>query len=427
MRTITLFIVLTFLSGFIYAQERDLNYFLEQAKLNSPLLNKNKNDSKLIQLELLQVKNMLTKPMVNIEANVLFAPIVSHDNGVNRFEWVSDGADNYKGYDLALTDGGQYLGVVSINQPLFTKPTYQSYSDKADISNQIIENNTALTIHEIEQLVSYQYILCLKSEMQSHISSALLEELKSQLVMMRKMVLNAIYKQTDLLLLQIEYQNFEVEYKTLLAEYRTNLFDLNLLCGINDTNLVAVEDINFQLKSETIAQSRFLDSYKLDSLNNVAGLSIYEQKYKPQVNIFANAGLNAVYQPAFNRLGFSTGIALSWNIYDGHQRKTQREITTLHLQKNEFDKKYLLTQADINKNKILNQIKSLDQRITLFEDQINQYDNLLNVYNQELLQGELSVMDFKNLLKDIAAKKQESLLLKMEKQLLINSYNYWNY
>jgi len=36
-------------------------------------------------------------------------------------------------------------------------------------------------------------------------------------------------------------------------------------------------------------------------------------------------------------------------------------------------------------------------------------------------------MDFKNLLKDITAKKQDYLLLRMEKLLLINSYNYWNY
>ena len=35
-----------------------------------------------------------------------FAPIISHDTNTNRFEWVSAGATNYTGYDLALTDGG---------------------------------------------------------------------------------------------------------------------------------------------------------------------------------------------------------------------------------------------------------------------------------------------------------------------------------
>ena len=69
----------------------------------------------------------------------------------------------------------------------------------------------------------------------------------------------------------------------------------------------------------------------------------------------------------------------------------------------------------------------LNQRIIFNEHQTDQYNQLYNAYIKELSQGEASVMDFKNLLKDIAAKNQESLLLKMEKQFLINSYNYLNY
>jgi len=178
---------------------------------------------------------------------------------------------------------------------------------------------------------------------------------------------------------------------------------------------------------QTCALPIFLISYKLDSLNIIAEQSINELKYKPQVNLFADAGLNAVYLPSFNRLGFSTGIAFSWNIFDGNQREIQREKSTIDLQTIEFEKKNFITQNDIYKNKILNQISTLDQRLKIIEEQIDQYDQLYNAYRKELSQGEVSVIDFKNLLKDIVAKKQESLLLKMEKQMLINSFNYWNY
>ena len=166
---------------------------------------------------------------------------------------------------------------------------------------------------------------------------------------------------------------------------------------------------------------------KLDSLNIIADQAIYELKYKPQLDLFANAGLNAVYVPAFNRLGFSTGLTLTWNIFDGRQRDIQREKSIINLQTIEFEKKNFLTQNDINKNKIINQINVLNQRIIFNEQQTDQYNKLYNAYTKELSQGEASVMDFKNLLKDIAAKNQESLLLKMEKQFLINSYNYLNY
>ncbi len=86
-----------------------------------------------------------------------------------------------------------------------------------------------------------------------------------------------------------------------------------------------------------------------------------------------------------------------------------------------------MTQQQINKSKIISQLKSLDERRLILVNQVTKYDQLYKVYADELAQGLVSVMDFKNLLKDITAKKQDYLLLKMEKQLLVNSYNYWNY
>jgi len=229
------------------------------------------------------------------------------------------------------------------------------------------------------------------------------------------------------MLLQIEVQNYMAECKMYQAEYITNLYDLNLICGINDTTKVDLPDMNLILNHENIISSKFSTAYKLDSLNIIADQAINELKYKPQLDLFANAGLNAVYMPAFNRLGFSTGLTLSWNIFDGRQRDIQREKSNVKLQTLEFEKKDFLTRNEISKNNILNQIKTLDQRIILNEQQMDNYNKLYNVYSMELSQGEASVMDFKNLLKDIAAKNQESILLEMEKQYLINSYNYLNY
>jgi len=36
-------------------------------------------------------------------------------------------------------------------------------------------------------------------------------------------------------------------------------------------------------------------------------------------------------------------------------------------------------------------------------------------------------MEYSFLMKDISEKKQEKLLFEMEKQLVINAWNYWNY
>ena len=415
------------LSMCLNAQTRNLDFYLEQAKINSPLINKNKNENKIVELDLDQIKSILSKPEINLESSVLFAPILSHDNHSDRLKWISNGADNYTGYDLATTDGGQYQAFISLKQPLFTNSKLQTYSNRTDLSSQINENKIALTIHELKQLVSYQYLLCLKSKMQADNSLSLLSQLDEQLLIMQKLVENAIYKQTDFMLLQIDYQNYEIAYKTSQSEYENNLYDLNLICGIKDTKKVNVQEISFQLEPEIIVNSKFSTSYKLDSLNIIAEQKINELKYKPQISLLANAGLSAVYQPSFDRLGFSTGVSFSWNIFDGHQRKIQREKSAINLNTLDFEKKNFLTQADINRNKLINQIDLLNKRIILINEQLNKYDTLLAVYSKELSQGELSVIDFKNVFKDIASKKQEGILLNMEKQFVINSYNYWNY
>ena len=49
------------------------------------------------------------------------------------------------------------------------------------------------------------------------------------------------------------------------------------------------------------------------------------------------------------------------------------------------------------------------------------------MYKSQLRHGDISVMDYSYLLKDISEKKQERLLFEMEKQMVINAYNYWNY
>ena len=268
LKTYILSILLLITYSSLNAQQRDLNFYVEQAKINSPLINKSKNENKVVILDLQQIKSILSKPEINLQSSILFAPIVSHDNNSNRLEWVSNGATKYTGYDMALTDGGQYQAIVSVKQPLLAGSKYQSYSYKAAISGQINENNIALTIHELEQVVGYQYMLCIKSKKQTDNSLLLLNELDGQIRILKKLVENAIYKQTDLMLLQIEIQNYMAEYKMFQSEYMTNLYDLNLICGINDTTKVELQDMDFTFKPEKVVISKFSTSYQTRQLKH---------------------------------------------------------------------------------------------------------------------------------------------------------------
>ena len=424
-----LFIIVSALPSHLWAQKHNLEYYLEQAKSNSTFIHQNQNEKQLVQLDLEQIKKIYSRPEVTVDAGVLFAPIISRDQKRAQFKLTAkDGDyDKYTGYDLAATDGGQYQGIVSVNQGVFNGRKIEIYNDKADIQKQISDNNIELTVHELENAVRHQYLLCLKSKKQADNNLELIRQVDEELTLLKELVKNAIYKQSDLKLLEITRQNYKQAFENFNAEYRDNVYNLNLLCGINEGADVEIEPVEFSLHPEIATDSRFLTSFYLDSLAIIADRNISELKYQPQVNLFANAGMNAVYVPAFNRLGLSTGATFSLTLFDGHQRKTEMEKSLINLETLQFNKEKVKTQNAIQKKFTLGKLASLNKQISLADDQLDQYNQLLEMYKRQLGQADLSVMDYKYLLKDISEKKQERLLFEMEKQMVINAYNYWNY
>jgi outer membrane protein TolC len=425
---IQLFIgVLIIFPVYLFAQQNDLNFYIEKAKANSPFIHKNINEKKVVQLDIEQLKSIYSKPEVTVEAGVLFAPIISHDNNNNQFQLVTKDATDYSGYDLAATDGGQYQAVFSLKQGLFTGSKVKTFKERADIENLISDNNIELTNHELENAVTHQYILCLKSEKQAASSKQLIKVVEDELQTLQKLAENAIYKKTDVMLLEITRQNYLQEYETYLSEYKSNIYDLNLLCGINNESEVTIQDTTFQMNQEINSGSRFLTAFYLDSLSITADRKIYELKYKPDVNFFANGGMNAVYLPAFNRLGFATGLNFKMYLFDGNQRDIERQRSEIKLETLSFEKQKSIEQNSIQKNFTQSRIQSLNKRILLANNQLEQYNELLGNYKIQLENGQISVMDYKYLIKEISTKKQEKLMLEMEKQIVVNAWNYWNY
>lgn len=422
-------VFLLMLPSLAFGQQHNLEFYIEQAKANSTFIHQNQTEKQLVQLDLEQIRKIYSKPEVTVDAGILFAPIISRDQSPAQFKLTAkDGDyDKYIGYDLATSDGGQYTGVVSVNQGIFNGKKIDTYKNRTDIQQQIHDNNIQLTEHELENAVRHQYLLCLKSKRQADNNQELAKEVGNEITIMQELVRNAIYKQSDLKLLEIARQNYEQNYETFQAEYRDNIYNLNLLCGINENANVEIEPVEFNLNSEKVINSQFLTSFYLDSLAIIADRKISELKYQPQFNLFANAGMNAVYRPAFDRFGFGTGATFSLTLFDGQQRKTEFEKSQINLENIQFNKQQTITQNEIQKNFTLDKLCSLDKRIVLADNQLEQYDQLLTMYKSQLTHGTISVMDYSYLLKDISEKKQERLLFEMEKQMVINAYNYWNY
>jgi len=422
---IACFLFLTLLFNTSFAQN-GLRYYIENAEQNSPLINKQSNTNKIIDLNLEQFNAIYKAPKIAINSNVLFSPILSMDGNSNKLEWTSSVSNDYIGYDLGATNGGQYQALVSISQPLFTGKYYEAQENKSSIEKARNTNNIALTKANLKQLVTHQYILCVQSQNQKENIEKTSQLIKEQIQQMKPLVNTGVYKLIDLKLLEITLESSEIEKERLAGVYLSNFNALNLLCGISDTTLHTLESINLQLSNPPQTPSLFRSQFTLDSLSAKAVQKIVHTQYLPQFNAFADAGLNATYQLTPNRLGFSVGVGLKWNLFDGHQEKIMEDKTTVQLSNIGIDKYYFENQNQIRKNNILKQIDNLDKQLALINNQLDDYNQLLELYQIEIKQSLVSVLALQSLIKEINLKQQARINTLMTKEILINSYNYWN-
>lgn len=421
-------LLLSVTTSALHAQN-SLELYISSAKQNSPLIKENQNLSRTNQLEIERLKAQFTKPQVGLTGNFLFAPILATDDNNTSLQLNSKGADKYYGYALGATNGGQYQGFVTVTQPILNQERYKTFAEQANISSRINQNNIKLAVHDIEKFVTDQYVLCLLDLQQSNFAADMMNLLVGQKEIVKKLATNSLVKQSDFSLINIEYKNFETLLATNKATYRRDLMDLNILAGIGDTSLVQLDTLVLSLRNNYASvASQYEDRFRLDSLSLDATQKVFETRYKPQVNLFANSGLNAVaFTNIPRRFGVGAGVSVVWNFYDGKQKEITQRKTKYLMQSIASYRENFLIQNDVRKNQFLTELNSYQERSALLQEQLNDYRQVINSYKKEILFGQQSIINFTNVIKSMAVVQRDYLLLQTNRLLLINAYNYWNW
>lgn len=409
--------------------QRGLETYLDKARQSSPLIRDNQNQIQANALEAQRLQAFYTKPLVQLTGAAQFSPIFSTDGGGVRPELNSNGADRYFGYDLAVSNGGLYQGLVNVTQPISNLFRARAFAEPFVLASQIGQTVIGLGQHDVERIVTDQYILCLQDRLQVQYTDSLLQLLSDQRGIVLKFVEASLLKRSDLTLVDIETQtqrNLRVAYQT---AYRRDVLELNALSGIADTTAVELAPLNLTLAPDIgPVESGFTRRYALDSLALLAQQNIFDLRYRPQWNFIANGGLNTSYLPALpRRLGFSAGVSLIWTLYDGHQKRLNSQRTAVLQQSFGNYRRFILTQNEVRRERLRGELRGLDERLVVFRQQIAGYEAVLASYRGELLQGQLSIINYVTVLKNMVAARRDALLLQSNRQLLINAYNYYNW
>ena len=432
-------LVLSFLS-FEATAQNNVNYYIEQAKAFSPLNKDVRNQSKINLLETERLRAQFLKPQITFNAGYTLAPILLYDNNKTRIDLNSQtSSSDYIGLDLGSTNGGNYQALFSVMQPIWASNRFKPLAEQILVGNKINENNIELTSHDIEKSVVDQFIYCLLDLKQADFVSGIIKLIDEQRDIVLKLAAAALAKESDMMLLNIERQKQVINLTTFQNNYRLHFLDLNVLCGINDTTVQTIAPLdsmmsvlNFEQKKDSssfiVHRSSFLEKYRLDSINAQIAQDVFELKYKPQLNLLVNAGLNGNYIPDFpKRFGWSAGLGFSVYIFDGKQKEINRSKTVLAVQTAAIYKTSFLSQNGLRMMRIADEVRFLQNRQSLLDAQISEYQKLLLAYRRELVRGQISVLNIVTTLKDLTALQQDFITIQVQQQLLINAYNYWNW
>jgi len=399
------FCMMTYVVSF--SQSHDLNFYLQNGIQNSPLL---KDYSNQLQQKKIDSMLVLAQKKISVSADglVQIAPVI---NGI--------------GYEEQISNRGQYSAVVGVNQPIFQNKMVNSQLNNVQIQSQMINANQKISQRELEKAITDQYLTSYHSLSEIQFEQQTISSLENQEKILNELVNSGIYLETDYMTLQLQTQTEKINLKQLQDDYRSNLYALNALCGIADTTTLQIEKPDLVWKGSSTYANPNLLLYSLDSSSAEASKQLLRFNYVPKVNLRGDAGYMAMPTNfSVKKFGFSAGVSLAWNIYDGGKKNLQMQQysvqqSTYSFYKSNYSLKLSLQLADLEKK-----LQSSNEIISQWQNQINDMNKLLSMRRDQMESGQLSMIDYLLLIRyyrDLQKNLNDAML---KQQQIINEHNY---
>ena len=406
-----LVLILAFMPMALCAQIKDLNYYMNVALENSPLLKDYQNQMVMNRLDSL-ILRAVYKPQVNFSSANIYAPKVGR--------W---------GYDPGIIDNGTFNALLSVRQSIIGKGNKKTQLQSYNLDNRVLQNTAKISKQDLNLAVASQYIAAYSDLQGIKYNEEIRILLNKEEVALKRLMEKAVYKQVD-------YLNFFMKLKQHLllidqqkASYENNIALLNYVCGIVDTTAVELKapDITL-LPVPEFENTLQYEQFRLDSLKLKNGDALIDYAYHPKLDAFVDAGFNSTltYQ-GYKNFGASIGLSLIVPLYDGGQRQKQHNKlkTTQLTRKNYLDfshKQYRQQLAQFYQ-----QLEQTD-RIIKQAQEVMQYTQTLIEANGKLLQnGEVSVTDYILAVNSFLDASHAVIQSTTNRMQIINQINYWNY
>ena len=390
------------------AQKQSLEYYIDKAVQNSPLLRDYQNQLSASAVDSLLIR-ATQKYKIDATSQLTYAPVISG--------W---------GYDQAITNGANIVGLVSVKNDVLNKKVLNTKFKGLNIQRQSVGNSIRLSVNDVKKSVTNQYLTAYGDFKEIAFNRVQLKMMNDQLALLKRLLQNGIYKQSDYLSLLAETQAQELLITQLTGQYAIDLQLLNQLCGINEPDEVELTTpVITEMKVDKISQSPLFMQFKIDSLKIENEKQLIADQVKPKLNWYADAGLtSSTINNMYRHFGISAGLNFTVPIYDGGQRKLETQKLTLSENTRSSYQNFFKTQYQQQVMQIYSQLSNISKVVEQIKKQLATSVELIDVDKKLFNNEAIPVTEYLNALRSYSVINRMINQSEVKRLLLINELNY---
>ena len=405
-----LIVLFTCVVNLCFAQTHNLNFFIQQAKQNSPVIKDYQN-----QILSAQIDSQLLKASLHTQVNFInsnsYAPII---NG-----W---------GYDEAISNIANISALIQANRNFLTKSNITLQYQTIALQRRALLDTIQLSQQDLVRTITEQYITAYGDLLAVDFNKEVFDLMKREEAALKKLTEASVYKQTDYLTFYVTMQQQELTYLQAQIQYNTDYLTLNYLSGLDDTTIERIEkpQVSDTLTSQ-FYNSVFYTRFTTDSLRLANEKSLIDYQYKPKVGAYTDAGYNSSLQVTpYKNFGFSAGVSLTIPIYDGHQKRLKYAQVDLKERTRQANKEFFINQYRQQIAQLKQQLYATDLLVNKINQQI-EYSHTLIEANGKLLQtGDITMKDYVLAINNYLNAQNLLTQNNITRLRIVNQINYWN-
>ena len=393
-----------------FAQTRTLDYFIQQASQNSPVVRDYQN-----QILIAQIDSQLLKASLRTQVNFLntdsYAPIIKG--------W---------GYDPIITNIGNLTAIFQANRNFINSNNLAAQLKTIDLQRRALLDTIQLSQRDLVKTITDQYIIAYADQLAIDFTKEVYELMKNEEVILKKLAEQSVFKQTDYLNFYITMQQQELSYLQAQNQYAADYLTLNYVAGIIDTTIQRIEKPDLhEVVQNNLDSSVFIKRFITDSLRLKNEKELISYQYKPRIGGYVDGGYNSSLQfLPYRNFGFSAGLSVVVPIYDGHQRQMKYAQLDIRERTRQANKQFFVNQYYQQVAQLRRQLKATDLIVDKINKQI-EYSHTLILANNKLLEtGDVAMRDYVMSINNYLNAQNLLTLNTIERLKTVNQINYWN-